>query len=410
MNIKSTFSVVLLSIAAISNASAQAPLTDSDYTGYRVTHHMTASVKHIENFGLNTFDHPPIGDYRSFVITPALDHFYSKAVADLRYGPAVIETPARDNRYGSLQIIDMEHYSIFDKITDKKGERFVLVHEDYQGELPSGTVIKTKSFFPFVFLRTQSFDFNNDKLADAIRHQAKIYGVKDTVDLPNTANPQEVLSWTYQHETHYSKSDELMQQAIKNYDAKKHSQAYAQLADYAASGAVLGNPGMFEAIDDPAGGDLKIRATGTLLGHLGFPVHHAYYQNVSVDRQGQRLNGKRGDFKVSLPFHPGVKDFWSVTRYSAKTFLPLNPEKIGGQDIQSYNAFNTKADKNGNVNFTFSVKNPNDGSYWMPVKDDEDYYFVVRYYTPTEKLNSNTAFDVIYADSKLKDRFQAVKF
>ena len=47
----------------------------------------------------------------------------------------------------------------------------MLVHEDYKGRLPKGEVIRTKSNFPFVFIRTQSFAFNEDKLADAIRRQ-----------------------------------------------------------------------------------------------------------------------------------------------------------------------------------------------------------------------------------------------
>jgi hypothetical protein len=127
-------------------------------------------VDHIEKFGFNVFDHPRIADYRSFVITPALDHFYSKAVADVRFGPVIIDTPAKEDRYSSIEIFDVEHHAIFDQLTSKEGERFVLVHEDYKGKLPQGTVIKTTSNFPFVFLRTQSFAFNEDKLANSIRH------------------------------------------------------------------------------------------------------------------------------------------------------------------------------------------------------------------------------------------------
>ena len=56
-------------------------LTDVEFYGYKVTHHMGAMVQHLDKFGFNTFDHPPMPDHRFFVITPALDHFYSKAVA-----------------------------------------------------------------------------------------------------------------------------------------------------------------------------------------------------------------------------------------------------------------------------------------------------------------------------------------
>jgi len=90
--------ITLILCVSLSSFTAQADtdkeLPDWQYTGYRVVHHMTAVVEHLEKFGINTFDHPRIGDYRSFVITPSLDHFYSKAVADVRFGPVVVETPA----------------------------------------------------------------------------------------------------------------------------------------------------------------------------------------------------------------------------------------------------------------------------------------------------------------------------
>ena len=60
--------------------------------------------------------------------------------------------------------------------------------------------------------------------------------------------------------------------------------------------------------------------------------------------------------------------FWSITRYDADKFLPLNPEEIGGHDVQAYNAFNTKPDKNGNVSITFARMIQNTGltgcPYW----------------------------------------------
>ena len=70
----------------------------------------------------------------------------------------------------------------------------------------------------------------------------------------------------------------------------------------------------------------------------------------------------------------GVKEFWSITRYSGITRNTL-PDK---NDV--YNAYNTEPDANGNITITFSVENPEDGTYWMPVNAGEPYYFVVRYY------------------------------
>ena len=102
---------------AVAKADPMADLPEWQYVGYKIAHHMTLQLKHINEFGFNKFDHTDIADYKSFVITPALDHFYSKAVADLRQGPVVVNTPARDDRYSSLEVFDMEHHAIYAEIT-----------------------------------------------------------------------------------------------------------------------------------------------------------------------------------------------------------------------------------------------------------------------------------------------------
>lgn len=197
--------------------------------------------------------------------------------------------------------------------------------------------------------------------------------------------------------------------AAAEYTASVHQATFEHLKAFLASGGVSGNVGMFEPCDHPAGGSHKVRAAGTLLGHLGFPVHHAYYQQIPVDRTGTKLAGANGPFTVTVPYKPGVEQFWSVTRYGANTFLPLNPADLGGHDIQAYNAFNTKPDADGNVTFTFSKADPKDGTYWMPVTD-AGYYLIFRYYGPTRALNGNTAKDIIYGGTKLEKKFATVKF
>ena len=77
----------------------------------------------------------------------------------------------------------------------------------------------------------------------------------------------------------------------------------------------------------------------------------------------------------TIPYEPkGVELFWSLTRYSALTRNTLP----GKNDL--FNAYNTKPDANGNITVTFSVEDPKDGTYWMPVNAGEPYYLMVRYY------------------------------
>jgi hypothetical protein len=400
--------ILCLCVATISFAQTEGELTDVEFYGYKVTHHMGAMVQHMDKFGFNTFDHPPMPDHRFFVITPALDHFYSKAVIDTRWGPVLVDTPARDDRYSSLLVTDMEHFGIFAEVTPKEGGRFVVIHEDYKGKLPEGTVIKTKSDFPLVFLRTQTFAFNEDKLSDGIRRQARIYGAWQAVDLPSEKDPRAIIKWTMDHSTRYPKTKKLMEKASKTYTAAAHKKTFDYVYKYLQTGQVTGSAGMFDAIDSPAGANHLVRAAGTLLGHLGLPTHHAYYQNTPVDRKGRILSGDNGPFVLTIPHDPKVDLFWSVTRYGNDSRLPLNPADIGGNNIQAYNAFNTKPDTNGNVTITFSKKDPKDGTYWMPVTGP--YYFISRYYGPNSKMNGKTVHDILYKGTKLEDKFKAEKF
>jgi len=417
--------VVAFAIAALSCSPAEEPaakpaaeshgevagsadLPEAHYAGYKVVHHMTAQTKHIEEFGFNTFDHPRMSDHTSFVITPALDHFYSKAVADLRFGPVVVETPAKDNRYSSLELFDMEHHAFYDKVLAPEGDRFVVAHVDYEGELPEGEEIRTNSIFPFVFLRTQSFAFNDDTTADNLRRRVTISGETGEIELPDVADTMCLISWTMEHSNPYLQTAELMKEAAAVYTPEVHQATFEHLKAFLASGGVSGNVGGFEPVDHPAGGSQKIRAACTLLGHLGFPVHHAYYQQIPMDGKGNALSGANGPFVLTLPHDPGVDLFWSVTRYGAETFLPLDPATIG-KNIQSYNGFNTEPDADGNVTFTVSVEDPADGTYWMPVTED-GYYLIARYYGPTSRLNGSTAKDIVYGGAPLEERFATVKF
>jgi len=394
----------------VAKVDPNADLPDWQYVGYKISHHMGLQMKHIEEFGYNNFDNPPIADYKSFVITPALDHFYTKAVADLRNGPVVVNTPARDDRYSSLEVFDMEHQAIFAEVTGPEAQQYVIAHVDYAGELPEGkAVIRTNAMFPFVFIRTQSFEITGEKKADDIRRMASIEGAAGENELIDSNNTLALIQYVIDNNNSYPQTEALMAEAAQKYTPEVHKATFESIKAFMAAGGVSGNVGMFEAVDDAAGGSPKIRASGTLLGHLGFPVHHAYYQNIPVNAEGVPHAGANGPFVITVPFKPGVELFWSVTRYGSDTFLPLNPADIGGNNIQAYNAFNTKPDENGNVTFTFSMDDPKDGTYWMPVTKD-GYYMIFRYYGPAATLNGNTAKDIVYKGTPLEKKFETVQF
>ena len=179
-------------------------------------------------------------------------------------------------------------------------------------------------------------------------------------------------------ETHdvYPQNVELLKSVV---DFSKED--YLRVSEYigivAPKFGPTGNIGMFGPIDsdEPNSNNAEYRAAA-IVGHLGFPLHHAYYGPFFTNCKDEILNGDNVEV-FNIPYKPeGVELFWSVTRYSAITRNTLP----GKNDL--FNAYNTKPDENGNITITFSAENPEGDTYWMPVNKGEPYYFVIRYYKP----------------------------
>ena len=91
------------------------------------------------------------------VVTPALDHLYTKAVIDLTNGPVYLEMPKVEGRYFSMEIHDQEHYATYYKV--RPSGLFVFVNHTDTTKFPGDvTVIKDRGYYPHVFIRTQLFN------------------------------------------------------------------------------------------------------------------------------------------------------------------------------------------------------------------------------------------------------------
>jgi hypothetical protein len=349
--------------------------SDSDLNAFKVYHHAvymetTAKEAGGTNKLLHTTKLPTEGT--DPVVTPALDHIYTKAILDLSNGPVLVALPDVDaDRYFSIQIADQEHYTIYDEIHPVG--TYAFVRQGTEMEIPEGaTIIESPGDYPHLFVRAQ---------------------VKNEADLPNvhaiqklikltaaSSNPKLVIEDPIQFtlDTH-----DVHPQNVEFFDAAADfgEEDYLRVSQYigivAPKFSVTGNTGMFGPIDsdEPHSNDPEYRAAA-MVGHLGFPIHHAYYAPYFTNCNDEVLNGDKTEV-FTFAYEPeGVELFWSATRYSALTRNTL-PDK---NDI--YNAYNTEPDANGNITVTFSVEDPEDGTYWMPVNAGEPYYFVMRYYKP----------------------------
>ncbi|MBE9548815.1 MAG: DUF1254 domain-containing protein [Proteobacteria bacterium] len=306
------------------------------------------------------------------VVTPALDHLYTKAVIDLSFGPVVVEIPeVEKDRYFSIQIADQGHYTIYEEIHPVG--KYVFVRKGMDWEVPEGaTVIESPGDYPHLFVRIQARNTEDLPNIPPIQQSIKIIAAGSEAELV-VENP---IQFTLDTHDVYEQNLEYLESAA-NFSADDYQRVSDYIGAVAPKFSVTGNTGMFGPIDsaEPHSNDPEYRAAA-MVGHLGFPIHHAYYAPYFTNCKDEVLSGNKTEV-FTFSYEPeGVELFWSITRYSALTRNTIP----GKNDL--FNAYNTLPDANGNIIVTFSVDDPDDGTYWMPVNVGEPYYFVARYYKP----------------------------
>ncbi len=345
--------------------------TDAQLHAYKAVHHaeylkVTAAAAGGTNKLIHTTVLPTEGT--DPVVSPALDHLYTKAVIDLTSGPVVLEVPeVPGDRYFSIQIADQEHYTIYDEI--HPAGKYVFVRRGYEGDVPAGaTVIESPGDYPHLFIRAQLFTTEDTPNCTAIQEQITLEGVSKPLEFDNA------IQFTIDTHDIYPENEGLLA-SVLDYDDEDDQKVTAFVNKRAQT--IANNLGAFGPIDstEPNSNDPEIRAAA-IIGHLGLPAEHALYQPIFVNCEKQALNGDKIEV-FDFPYEPrGIRGFWSVTRYSALTRNTLP----GKNDM--YNAYNTEPNAEGNITVTFSVEDPEDGTCWMPVNAGEPYYFIVRYYQP----------------------------
>ena len=358
--------------SAVESSSPEKP-NDADLMAFKLYHHMrymviTAAEAGGTNKILHTRKLPTEGT--DAVVTPALDHLYSKAVIDLSEGPVTVEFPDDiDDRYWSIHITDQEHYTIFDEI--KPVGKYTFIRNGKDMEVPEGaTVINCPGDYPHLFIRIQVKTADDMVNTLAVQEKIKLEGISKELTIDN------YIKHTLETHDVYPQNKETLEASV-DFSDEDYLRVSQYLGAVAPKFGVTGNIGMFDAIDskEANSNDPEYRAVA-LIGHLGLPLHHAYYGPFFTNCNDEVLNGDKTEV-FTFPYKPeGVELFWSVTRYSALTRNTL----AGKNDL--YNAYNTTPDENGNITITFSVEDPKDGTYWMPVNAGEPYYFVCRYYKP----------------------------
>ena len=370
---KNVITSIILTTLSLGAAIAVERPTDADLHAFKAYHHAVYMVTTAKQAGgtnklLHTTKLPTEGT--DPVVTPALDHLYTKAIIDLSNGPVVVEMPVVDkDRYFSIHITDQEHYTIYDEIHPVG--KYVFVRNGKDMKVPEGAkVIDSPGDYPHLFLRVQVKTPEDKANSIAIQQKIKLTGISKELTIENP------ISHTIKTHDVYPQNKEFLASAV-NFSKEDYLRVMSYIIENGPRLSGSGNIGRFGPIDskEPGSNDPEIRASA-IVGHLGLPVKHAYYAVYFASCNDEVFNGDKTEV-FTFPYEPkGVELFWSVTRYSALTRNTL----AGKNDI--FNAYNTKPDVKGNITVTFSAEDPKDGTYWMPVNAGEPYYFVVRYYKP----------------------------
>ena len=372
-NMKTSIIVLTLMLTTLLGADVTLvkPI-DAHLHAYKAVHHAEyLKATAVQAGGTNKLIHTTVlpTEGTDAVVTPALDHLYTKAVIDLTSGPVALELPkVTKDRYFSIHVTDQEHYTIYDEI--RPSGKYVFVRKGRDMKVPEGAnVIESPGDYPHLFIRTQIKTPEDRPNILAIQKQIKLTGISKTLDFDNA------IQFTLDTHTIYPQNKSLLVSVVNTYTKVDHQKVIEFVGRRMAT--IPNNMGGFGPIDskEPNSNNPEYRAAA-IIGHLGLPAEHALYIAGFVNCDGKPFNGDKTEV-FTFPYKPqGVKEFWSVTRYS---FLTRNTLP-GKNDL--FNAYNTKPDNNGNITITFSVKDPKDGTYWMPVNAGEPYYFVVRYYRP----------------------------
>jgi hypothetical protein len=345
--------------------------SDAELHAYKAFHHTRYMVQTAAQAGgtnklLHTKKLPTEGS--DPVVTPALDHLYSKAVIDLTEGPVTVNFPEGiKGRYWSIHVTDQEHYTIFDEI--RPVGKYTFVRKGKDMDVPEGaTVIESPGDYPHLFIRIQVKTPEDMVNTLAIQETITLTGKSKEFNIPESEYVKHVI------ETHdiYPQNEGLLA-SVTDFNIEDYNRVTAYL--FTVAPTFPSNMGMFGPINsEEAHSNDPVYRGAAIFGHLGLPAEHAIYFPNFNNCDGEPLNGDNTEVFTFSYIPKGVKEFWSITRYSA-----LNRNTIPGKN-DVFNAYNTEPDENGNITITFSVEDPKDGTYWMPVNAGEPYYFVVRYY------------------------------
>ncbi len=373
---------------------------------------------------------------RSLWLTPQTTTPYVTTEVDVKDGPVVV-----DIQVPVIGLIDDAYFKYVSDIglggQDRgKGGKYLVVHNDYKGEIPEGYfVLKTNTYKHWLLMRIVAKPGQNDLAIEKFKATFRMYPLAQAAnpeanEFVNLSNKQyntihatdasfyNELNEVIQYEPANSGDPELLGlaaaigikkgQAFKPDDRMKKILAEAAAIGNAAGRAVMYKPrnkavyfypdrqwysplasGSHEFLDKNGARALDDRigfhfyATG-ITPFMVKPQVGAgsVYEIATTDAKGKMLDGGK-TYKVNLPAPIPAKDFWSFMVYDNHTRSILETDQIGG-GLDS-NAKGLELNRDGSATVYFGSKAPagHEGN-WIQTMPGKGYNVLLRLYGPLE--------------------------
>jgi hypothetical protein len=388
----------------------------------------------------NTYFGTKLSDHTAKAIArPNNDTYYIISTLDLRDDAIVINYPAFNSKYVSLEVAGYDHYVEVPLATSKgdfKKPVKVLYYTDrtknYHGEPVDGvdTVLKMTSDFVVAFLRLAPHISDKERSA-SIKKSLEDYKlmtlsefqgkppVKVTpVKFPPFGTDQyvfkndflEVMQFIFNHVT-FDPNDPMDKEVLEifaplgvkpglKYDpskvAKLDGERLAKIAARIAKESLAiwnspDNPYIYKVFQPKGKMSLDAMVIQSAVGPIGLPASQALYPGIGTD-DGKPLNSMH-DYVIHMSKDelPPAKAFWSFTLYDAKNgyFIPNDRKKYtvgenGGM----------KLNKDGGIDVYIAAKKPQGvpEENWLPInRDSTDLDVILRIYAPdTAKMKNWT--------------------
>ena len=375
------------------------------------------------------------------IARPNNDSLYQLALLDLRDEPVILEVPAFDSKYVSMETSAYDHYLEVPMATRrgdfKEPQKVLFYSARTKGYKPGDKIEGMDRYLEmsgdFAMANIRVMPHANDparfqrivgqieslKLMTLSEYQGKpgrtaseitfpAYGATDADIFGN--NLLEVMQFVFNHTT-FDPKDKLDQAVLASYKplgvepGKPWNPATAATIDGAmfravseevkkATLAMMNNPADIARLVTKLHASkgqttLELMVVGAVIGPFGLPAIEAMYPPITT-ADGQPMNA-RHDYVVKMTKDelPPAKAFWSLTLYDTKNGFFI-PNKQNKYSVGENAGFKLNAD--GGIEIHVAAGKPAGvpDENWLPInRGDEGLYIILRVYVPDlEKMKT----------------------